>query len=274
MSGYVEKALSFGPQSALAGVWVEPVAGAAKADAPTLLIWNTGINHHVGPWRFNVDLTRALARAGFASLRFDASGLGDSESRGDVSTETDRWAADLRDAMGVAQSRRGKSEVVLLGFCSSTDPAHYVALQEPKVVGTIFVEGYAYRSKAFWRRYPLRYLERARWERLAKRTAARLAGKPAPAYVPSMFAREYPPPARFAAELNTLLARGVKLQFTFSGGDSDFNHEAQFDDMLGDATIRPRVDLKFYPEADHTFFRVEDRRRLIEHLVGWMQQSF
>jgi hypothetical protein len=270
----VEKAVGFGPSAGLAGVWVEPAAGNARAGAPTFLIWNTGINHHVGPWRFNVELTRALAARGFSSLRFDASGLGDSESRSDVATEQDRWLADLRDAMAVSEKRRGPSGFVLLGFCSSTDHAHHVSLVEPRVTGVVFVEGFAYRSRAFWQHYPLRYLDKTRWERVLKRNLRRLGGEQVQVHGPSMFNREYPKPERYRDDLKQLLDRGVKIQITFSGGDTDFNHVEQFDDMLGDTTIRPRIDLAFYPKADHTFFRVAERKILIDHLAGWMDASF
>ncbi len=274
MSHCVEKAVGFGPQSVLAGVWVEPAADRARPGSPTFLIWNTGINHHVGPWRFNVELTRALAAQGFSSLRFDASGLGDSDGRSDVATEQERWAADLKDAMAVAEKRRGPGTFVLLGFCSSTDPAHYVALHEPKVTGVVYVEGYAYRSRAFWTHYPLRYLDQMRWRRVLQRNLAKLSGETPPAHGPSIFNREYPPPEKYRDELKALLDRGVKIQITFSGGDTDFNHAEQFDDMLGDATVRPRLDLAHFRDADHTFFRVEARRVLIDHLVGWMDRSF
>jgi pimeloyl-ACP methyl ester carboxylesterase len=270
----VEKAVGFGPGGARAGGWVEPPADAALAGAPTILIGNTGLNHHVGPWRFNVDLTRALAARGFSSLRFDASGLGDSDSRADVATEQDRWLADLRDAMAVAEKRRGPGGYVLLGFCSSTDHAHHVALEDERVKGVVYVEGFAYRSRAFWRRYPKRYLDTNRWERMLKRNVKKLAGEPVASHGPSMFNREYPKPERYRDDLKKLLDRGVKLQITFSGGDTDFNHLEQFDDMLQDTTIRPRIDLAFYPEADHTFFRVKERRVLIEHLAEWMVRSW
>lgn len=270
----VEKAVGFGPGSALAGVWVEPQAAVARANAPTFLIWNTGINHHVGPWRFNVELTRQLAARGFSSLRFDASGLGDSDSRADVATEQDRWLADLRDAMAVAEKRRGPGGYVLLGFCSSTDHAHHVALSDERVKGVVYVEGFAYRSRAFWQHYPKRFLDTHRWERVMKRNLKKLSGEPVPSHGPSMFNRVYPPPGTYRDDLKKLLDRGVKIQITYSGGDTDFNHVEQFDDMLGDTSIRPRIDLAFFPEADHTFFRVKERRILVEHLTEWMSRTF
>jgi hypothetical protein len=274
MSTPIEKAVGFGPGGALAGVWVEPPAAEARAGSPTFLIWNTGINHHVGPWRFNVELTRELAAHGFSSLRFDASGLGDSDSRSDVSTEQDRWLADLRDAMAVSEKRRGPGGYVLLGFCSSTDHAHHVALNDERVKGVMYIEGFAYRSRTFWQHYPKRYLDKNRWERVVKRNLKKLGGEPVAVHGPSMFNRVYPPPTTYRDDLKKLLDRGVKIQITFSGGDTDFNHLEQFDDMLQDTTIRPRIDLAFYPEADHTFFRVKERRILVDHLSGWMERSF
>src|SRR5256885_14266404 len=109
---------------------------------------------------------------------------------------------------------------------------------------------------------------------MLKRNLKKLAGQLVVSHGPSMFNREYPKPERYRDDLKKLLDRGVKIQITFSGGDTDFNHLEQFDDMLQDSTLRPRIDLAFYPSADHTFFRVKERRILIDHLAGWMERSF
>lgn len=271
---YTEKAVSFGPEQAMVGVLAEPLPAHAVVGAPPLLIWNTGVNHHVGPWRFNVEISRHLAALGFAALRFDASGIGDSDPRSDGATELERQKLDLSDAMALLQKRRGDQKFALLGFCSSTDPAHAVMLSDPRVVGAIFVEGYAYRSPAFHKEKRKRYLMRERWERtLTKKARVVLSGQKEPERGPSIFQREYPAPEKLRDDLRAVLERGVKLHFTYSGGDTDFNHLEQFDDMLGDASIRQRCDVRYWPEADHTFFRVEDRARLIEHLGRWYRES-
>ncbi len=80
-----ERPVTFGTSGGLMGVLTEPSPSCERRGAPTLLSWNVGINHRVGPYRILVDLSRDLAARGFASLRFDLSGRGDSEPRREAS---------------------------------------------------------------------------------------------------------------------------------------------------------------------------------------------
>src|SRR5690606_13797455 len=64
-----------GPVSAhlrLAGVLTAPVAGPARR---AVVLANSGSVHHVGPNRFYVELARALAEDGVATLRLDLRNL-------------------------------------------------------------------------------------------------------------------------------------------------------------------------------------------------------
>lgn len=88
------KAFTFGSHGGLVGVVCEPDAG-PRPDVPAVLLFNVGLNHRVGPGRLNVDLARRLAHSGYATLRFDLSGLGDSEPRDDPRSEGDRAVVDL-----------------------------------------------------------------------------------------------------------------------------------------------------------------------------------
>jgi hypothetical protein len=80
-----ERAHTFGSHQGLVGITCEPDAGPGL-DLPGFIFFNIGLNHRVGPQRVQVELARALAVQGFASLRFDLSGLGDSAPRGDSPT--------------------------------------------------------------------------------------------------------------------------------------------------------------------------------------------
>ncbi|MFM0414710.1 alpha/beta fold hydrolase [Paraburkholderia aromaticivorans] len=99
---------------------------------PVLLIANTAATHHVGDGRFGVELGRGLAKLGFASLRIDARGLGDS---GDVThgaapnrTVLDVIGEDLAFAADWLIGR-GYRDVIVIGICSGA----YTALQATKL---------------------------------------------------------------------------------------------------------------------------------------------
>jgi len=84
-----ERSVSLGPLG-LFGIMTTPLAcgedgGGADAamvgQLPTVFFSNAGVIDHVGPARLWVQLSRLWAEAGFRSLRFDLSGLGDSPVR-------------------------------------------------------------------------------------------------------------------------------------------------------------------------------------------------
>ena len=92
-----EQVFQFGPNETLTGVFTVPEA--INTQRPVVLILNAGITHRCGPFRLHVDIARRLARAGFATMRMDLSGLGDSRVRSDVGENEDRAMLDARDAM-------------------------------------------------------------------------------------------------------------------------------------------------------------------------------
>jgi hypothetical protein len=280
----IERAIAFGRDSGLIGVLTEPAAADAIGNAPAVVMWNVGIQHRIGPYRIQVDIARDLARRGFASLRFDLSGMGDSAPRQDSRSDLERAVDDVHEAMALLERRRGARTFVPLGFCSSVDTAHAITLKDERIVGACFLEGYAYRTRGFWIRYPMRFLDRNRWNRyLANRRLVpakygrEAEGKPAapePGVMGSIFARQYPSQEQFGADIRTLAARGVRMLFVYVGGDTDFNHRDQFFEMIGDKSLDGRIDVHYYENADHIFFRVADRERAVGRLGDWMDREF
>lgn len=273
---YTEKIFSFGPSGALQGILVEP-RGRRIENAPAILTWNVGLHHHIGPHRFFVTLTRSLAALGFTSLRFDISGLGDSEvSRDDTRPDPERAVADVREAMTALTKQRQFQTFVPIGFCSSVDAAHAVGVSDPRVVGVIHLEGYGFRTKGFYLRYPLRFLNRNRWERLVR---MRVLGDWEAAAEASqdrerVYVRDYPSPKKLQSDIAALVARGAALLLIYVGGDTDYAYKEQFYEMIDERAGSNRVELDFYPDADHTFFLEEDRRRVIQRIGFFLRKYF
>lgn len=138
--GAVETPVRFGSGGSLAGVLCEP-AVRTGADRPTLLLLNSGATHHVGSGRMSVTLARRLAARGYASLRMDVAGLGDSAPRAgrcdnliyckDACDDT-RAALDWLDGQGYAR-------IVTVGLCSGATLALHTALGDRRVVGQVMV---------------------------------------------------------------------------------------------------------------------------------------
>lgn len=283
-----ERALSFGASGNLVGILCEPEPAARRTGAPAVLLWNVGIHHRIGPFRIWVELARRLAEVGFASLRFDLAGQGDSEPRRGV-VEGNPALADVQEAMALLEKRLGVRTFAPIAFCSGVDALHPLGLQDPRVVAMGYIEGYAYRTRGFWMRYPLRYLNRQRWEKKLQEVAARygvrraggagdgIALDPVQQEVNlglNVFSREMPTQEQFARDVETLTGRGVELLFQFFGGGNTVNHRGQLAEMLGKRQLGDRIREYFDGGADHILYRLGDRERALDHICAWLSEKF
>ncbi|WP_400766133.1 hypothetical protein [Methylosinus sporium] len=128
---FIERGVVFGERRQLAGVLCLP-RGKPKM---TVLMLDTGANHHIGCGRSTVDFARALTRLGFASLRMDTLGIGDSA----VLAEGPRGALyrmeraeDVSAALDFLEMR-GLENVTIYGVCSGAALALYAALADERV---------------------------------------------------------------------------------------------------------------------------------------------
>jgi dienelactone hydrolase len=276
---FTEKVLSFGAGGILHGILTEPEASQRIEGAPAVLSWNVGLHHHIGPHRFFVDMARELAQRGFTSLRFDISGLGDSEvSRDDARPDPERAISDVRAAMSALEAQRGFTRFVPVGFCSGVDAAHAVGVRDERVVGVIYLEGYGFRTPGFYLHYPERFLNPNRWERLLRRRFPRLFGDVAGVEDLALarervYIRDYPTRERLRWDVHTMVERGTRLLLVYVGGDTDYNYREQFFEMIGRETTT-NIDVTFYPKADHTFFIESDRKLALERVSSWLRECF
>jgi hypothetical protein len=278
-----ERAVSFAARGRLTGVFAEPDPSVARSAAPVVITSNVGVNHHVGPYRFSVDLARTLAQRGFSSLRFDLSGLGNSGVRTDALGDLEGAVDDHREAVRYLAAH-GHARFVPVGFCSSVDAVHRLSLEEPRVVGVCFVEGYAFKTLGARLRHPLRYLSGPRWRRLVTRKmpsllrrlplASRL-GQFTTAFAgqDAIFVRDYPAPSTLRRDYEQLSARGTRQLFVYAGGDGLYVHERQFLEFTGLTSLGSTRKLVHLPHADHTLFRVSDRKQVVAHICAWMDRD-
>ncbi|HEX4871875.1 MAG TPA: alpha/beta fold hydrolase [Nevskiaceae bacterium] len=261
-----EQLLRFGPGGGLIGVLSLP-AGEAAGRAP-LLIPNTGLEHRVGPNRLHVELARGLAADGVPVLRLDLAGMGDS-ARPAAGSDA---VADLRAALDALQSRGLGGRYRVLGLCSGAHDAHGLAVADPRIVGAAFLDGYAYATARFRRRYWLSRLGDPR--RILAALGRRLRPPADSAADPS--ALDYfvtPPLARFHSELAGLQSRGLHLLYLYTGEvQNEYNYREQLLDAVPALRDDPRLDLHHWPQADHTFSRPGMRADLLALLRGWLQR--
>jgi alpha/beta superfamily hydrolase len=136
-----EEAVLFGNTASLVGVVTAAPAREAPADRTAVLLLNAGRTHRVGPNRLYVNLARALAEMGFVVLRFDFSGVGDSNVRRDNLPAEQSALVETQEAMDYLSVSRGIKRFVLIGLCSGALASFKAACRDSRVVGAAMING-------------------------------------------------------------------------------------------------------------------------------------
>lgn len=139
--GWSEEPIAFGVD--LFGMLCRPAARASRS--ATVLFLNAGSNVHSGWGRNTTRLARRLAERGFASLRIDLGGLGDSPDRsGGKSPVYDLDSlADVRAALDAIEARVD-GPVVAVGGCSGAYLAFHALCREPRLKGALAINLYCF----------------------------------------------------------------------------------------------------------------------------------
>ncbi|HEX9729020.1 MAG TPA: hypothetical protein VGA37_10990 [Gemmatimonadales bacterium] len=269
-----EKAIRFGQTATLVGVLAEPSTKDPRRDRPAVVMLNSGILHRVGFCRMHVRLARRFADEGVTALRFDFSGIGDSEPRRDTLAFEESAPLEVRETMDYLEAK-GFTTFILLGLCSGADMAFDVARVDRRVVGVAQLDAFAYRTKRFWlHHYGPRLTDRAAWGRLLRKVAGRgpkrRSGPTEMEEIPT-YVRDFPPRDRVARDLRGLVERDVQQLYIYSGGQAGFyNYRTQFRDMFRDVDFLNTLQVEYVPEADHIFTGLGPQDFVIETTSRWM----
>lgn len=288
-----ETACVFGTQCQLTGVYTEAL-GNPEAQ-PCALFLTAGLLHHIGPTRLHVELARSLARQGVAGFRFDLSGAGDSEPGSLGGDFQQRSVLEVREAMDYLQAHHGRQRFVLLGLCSGADDALATAQQDPRVVGLVLLNGYAYPAGRFLLHRILKfYLPRLFvWQKLRNR-ARRLVQRLLPVLQKTLATQEgalsaeeqqavtqldddyrhIPPQEETAAILERLCQAETDMLFVYTGSEHDtYTYEGQLRDMFPALRDSPHLHERYLLKADHTLILKEDRDKVIQWVGEWFRQA-
>ena len=141
-----EQAVLFGRTKSLVGVVTEPDSGLRNSNFPAIILLNAGLLHRIGPNRLYVKIARQMAYSGFTVLRFDFSGIGDSRAREDDLPFERSTISETQEAICYLSSKRDIERFILMGVCSGANVAFKAASCDPRVVGTIGINGSYYDS--------------------------------------------------------------------------------------------------------------------------------
>jgi hypothetical protein len=97
-------------------------------------------------------------------------------------------------------------------------------------------------------------------------TASAATPEPAPG-------RQAPPLPSHQRELTALVDRGVRILAIYSGVLGDrYNASGQFDEFA--PTLRGRVDVAWFPAANHTFTERAAQAELLATVLRWFDRQF
>ena len=210
-----------------------------------LLLLNSGANHHIGNGRMYVKFARRLAARGWVVLRYDVSGIGDSEPHeGAPENEvyTSHAVADLGAALAFVRAQFAVTHVESVGLCSGAYhsfkgavaalPLHGLLVANPLVFFWKPGMSLAYppfRMVQAAEQYQRSMLRADKWLKLLRgqvdlREVLRVVAHRAEDRARSL-GREVARVVRLpveddlAAEVATIVQRGIALRFLFSDAD-------------------------------------------------------
>jgi len=238
----------------------------------SVALLNAGWLHHVGPNRLHVHLARALGEEGHEVFRFDFSGIGDSPPRTDGLPRPEANLLEGVEAVDLLASGDRGGEIVVGGLCSGADAAFRIALEDERVTGAVFLDGFPYRTPGWYlRHYGRRIFRLSSWRRLFAGAEEVRKSLDHAVASPVEGGRDIPPLNDAREGLKRLAERGTRLLFVYTGGmASFFNHERQFGETFPGLREHPRVSVRLLPDADHIFSFGLHQRRLLDILTEWL----
>ena len=276
-----ETTILFGPDDHLVGTFTAPPAGVPARNDVLLLLTNAGVIPRIGPHRLNVRIARHFAQRGIPSLRFDTSGLGDSERSTGTASVNAQFVADTRAAMDAAERQFGRRNFIMMGFCSGGDIAYMTALEDARLKAISLFDSYVYptrKTQLFSLRHRLRTagavgLVRKLAQRIGRRFAAHADTSPSePAPPRTIFGRaNVPPKHEFAAKIDRLVERDVKIMFAYSGGEPNaYNYARQFHETFAGHAFVDQVHYAYLDRCDHVLTQPHAQRAFLEVADRWL----
>lgn len=281
LPGARETAVKFGPDQRLFGIFCAPRDCAPRA---AVMIFNTGAIPHYGQSRLAVTFARRLARRGIASLRMDASGLGDASPRSGHERPlfSETWLDEARHATDWLRNHVD-AMLVLFGVCSGGYAALHLACGDPSVRGVLAANMQHFihdettplrvqqRSTRSLRHYGRRLHSPALWQRLLRggipvANLIRSAAKTARERIGSPEQRQH---RRVVARwFEHLEQRGVAVQIAYGPFDAGLDDlEKHFGPEGRNLKNFSNVVLTVVPDADHAFSHHPDREQLFQLLM-------
>lgn len=280
---YAERAVTFGcGHESLVGILAVPQAPASTG----VIVIVGGPQYRAGSHRQFVLLSRTLAKAGYAVLRFDYRGMGDSSGAQRDFTAVSR---DIASAIQTLQQQLpAVRQVALWGLCDGASAAllYCQETQDARVSGLCLLNPWV-RSEASLARAHVKhyYMDRLGqkefWLKLLRGKVALAAVAGLWRNVRLMASTSEPLTAaqRLAFQQRMALAWGSfngSILLVLSGDDytaREFMEYARVDRAWSGLLQQAKVIVHPLPDADHTFSGAVSRAGVERATLNWLQQQ-
>lgn len=276
-----ERVVRVGQHKPLCGVISEPDQAGDGNQEPAVILLNSGIMHRVGSCRVSVKIARAITeQLGLSCLRFDLSGIGDSEPRRPEGLDTEQMAVQqVREAMDFLEQTRGIRSFILYGLCSGAFTSCRVGVEDSRVKAIVQIDGYCYPT---WRSYAHYYIPRIlsvqRWCSKLRYMLGRVCGEQVDVMGAGMRsdsnfevpdASSTPEKAVVAAWMSALAEREVFLHCIFTGRE-DYLYPNQFRDCFRGVDFSSRLSVQYLPESSHILSQSVYQQQVSSGIVAWI----
>lgn len=276
-----EKVVKIGQPTPLLGVMTEPEEN--RRNDMAIILLNSGVMHRIGSCRLSVKVARSIAdEVGITALRFDFSGVGDSEPRsGGVDFES-AVVSEVVEVMDYMQSEYGVSRFVLFGLCSGGHVACRVGGYDSRVTHIIQIDGHCYPTwKSWYYHYAPKVLSLERWLGRFKKAfagvsssgslnGAEVAGIESEYFEVPDFGTT--PERRVIADrLKKIIDNRISLFCFYTGRQPSYNYANQFVDCYHDVDFGDSLKVCYMPDSSHIVSDPESQSRVVWETVHWLQ---
>ena len=276
----LEKAVVIGKNPQLMGVLTKQykyVEGSEK-QLPTIILLNSGLLGHIGPFRLYVRMARKFADMGFNTLRFDLSGIGDSERHLDVRTREEQHMGDIKCVLDYLDKTENCKSYIVMGICTGADNAHKAMLKDKRIIGAVSIDGYAYKTpRYYFNLYAPKLVSISSWKTLIKQIIKKIKTKLAPKkeVVPQSIEYRWVEPTKEKTEkdYNVFIERDVNLLAVFTAS-WPYNYLNQHSDSFKAIPFGENIQAVYLENAEHIFPLAEDRAILMTEIVNWLVNRY
>lgn len=279
-----EAVYAFGANKSLMGIVTEPNKSAAVPHLPAVIILNSGLIQRVGPNRLSVKIARMLAEKGYRVLRFDFSGIGDSDQRQDTLPFDKSSVLETQEAMEFLEKTFSAQQFILTGICSGADTAFDTALTDSRVCGIIPIDLYSVGSRGYdLYAYKRRMAKLKSWVNLAsgksdlwKRLKDKLRDRSDAEIAMQNDAESLfsgvATPEDVLAGLQALIAKKIGIYLIYSDGSpAYYNFQTHFSEMWAHHRHQPGIEMLYLSKADHGFTLLSNQRLLLSAIDRWVE---